>query len=529
MCTYLIKRGATFYFRRVIPAELRPAFDGATEFTFSLRTKDREEAKRRRSVEALRIDALVDAARGQLEGPGRAQATAAAPHHGISERAVEQLESEARSDAERKANYAARAPLRRRLRNAMQLSTAEITPGEAATRDLLREQRYEFTVAAERLASRQVRAAEKRRGTLYSDPQDHPGESPQAISATALQPPEAAHAGAMLDTTIIDLWAAERKVSAKGKDTHRAVARWFYDRVGSKPVAAITRKDVLAFKDALVAEGQGLANINMKLTRLRTLLQWAADNDYAASNVAAGIKIKDTDAAKNKRTEFDPASLRAIFSSPVFSAGERPAGGRGEAAYWLPLLALFTGARLEELGQLRPSDIVEERYPDGAGVEQAVWIIRISEDADAGLTLKNAESERVVPVHPELERLGFIRYVRAAQARGDARLFPLLKANIYGRLTAKWGEWFGPYLRTVCLVTDKRMVFHSFRHTFKHYARHANINEGVQRQLMGHSSGDAADAYGSGHSLHRLVEGMRSFVIPGLALPAPAAPALEPA
>ncbi|WP_420822569.1 DUF6538 domain-containing protein [Sphingomonas gei] len=32
MCTYLAKRGATYYFRRAIPVELRPAFGGRAEF-----------------------------------------------------------------------------------------------------------------------------------------------------------------------------------------------------------------------------------------------------------------------------------------------------------------------------------------------------------------------------------------------------------------------------------------------------------------------------------------------------------------
>jgi integrase len=323
----------------------------------------------------------------------------------------------------------------------------------------------------------------------------------------------------MLDAAIIDLWAAERKVSPKGKDTHRAVAKWFYDRTGRKSVAEITRKDVLAFKLALVTEGQTPANIKMKLSRLRTLLQWAADNDHAESNVATGITIKDTDAAKNKRKEFDLASLNAIFSSPVFAEGVRPAGGKGEAAYWLPLLALFTGARLEELGQLTPNDVSEHAFSDGEGVQRSAWFIRIREDETASQTLKNAASERLVPVHITLEKLGFLAFIADAKDAKQQRLFPKLAANVYGRLTAKWGEWFSVYKRTICGITDKRMVFHSFRHTFKQYARHASIVEGVQRQIMGHAAGDVADSYGSGHTLHQLVRGMAAYKVPGLALP----------
>ena len=132
----------------------------------------------------------------------------------------------------------------------------------------------------------------------------------------------------MLDSTIVDLWAAERKPKQKGIDTHRAVARWFYDRVGKKSVDQITRQDVLAFKSKLLEEGQSAANIKQKLSRLRTLLQWAADNGHAASNAAHGVTIKDTQAAKNKRKPFDLPALNAIFGSPVYASGERPTQGR---------------------------------------------------------------------------------------------------------------------------------------------------------------------------------------------------------
>ena len=57
---------------------------------------------------------------------------------------------------------------------------------------------------------------------------------------------------------------------------------------------------------------------------------------------------------------FEIADLQAIFKTPVFTVGERPKGGKGEAAFWLPLLALFTGARLGELASLRASDVARD-------------------------------------------------------------------------------------------------------------------------------------------------------------------------
>ena len=44
--------------------------------------------------------------------------------------------------------------------------------------------------------------------------------------------------------------------------------------------------------------------------------------------------------------------LRTLFAAGVFTKQERPTGGKGgRRRFWLPLLALFTGARLSELSE----------------------------------------------------------------------------------------------------------------------------------------------------------------------------------
>ena len=504
MCTYLSKRGATYYFRRVIPAELRPAFGGKAEFMLSLGTKDRAAAKLLIPAKTSATDRQLNAARILI-----AQSAPETPPQPQSRREarMDRLQWEAAQEGaeidrietagkeERREELAGDvAALRQRLKG----STREMSRDDRIIKYANEAAEFESVLDRDQLLIARAGRAEL--------PPKNTDAAPMPSS------------GKMLDTDVVDGWAAERKPQAKTVDAHRAVARWFYERVGRVAVADITRANALAFKAALLAEGHSPANAKVKLSRLRTLLQWAADNDLARENVAKGVAVKDTESARGKRREFDLPALQKIFSSPVFASGERPAAGKGEAAYWLPIMALYTGARLEELAQLRPADIYEQAYPDADGVERSAWVIRITEDVADNLKLKNADSERVVPVHAELERLGFLAYVAARVTAKDARLFPKLPANIYGQLGAKWGEWFGPYLRKVCGVTDKRLVFHSFRHTFKQYARHVGMPDGVQRQIMGHSSGDAAEDYGSGYPLHNVVEGMRTYRVPGLVI-----------
>ncbi len=66
------------------------------------------------------------------------------------------------------------------------------------------------------------------------------------------------------------------------------------------------------------------------------------------------------DVAPAEREPYEPfsaAELQRLFASPVYARGERPLGGQGEAAYWFPLIALFSGARRTEIAQLKIGDV----------------------------------------------------------------------------------------------------------------------------------------------------------------------------
>jgi integrase len=525
MCSYLHRASnGVYYFRMGIPADLRPYMAGKQEIKRSLGLKDRDAAK-------AVIPDMTKAAHALLKQAERDKAVDKSGDK--SDPKPMAIKSAAQIDRERQrweheqaqADYAAdesfAADMEHEALGPIMDALSEGVESDASPAEIARAGR--LLVLHER-----EKAGAEREALLFSMQPKHVKDARALLGknrAVECQPATtdrepATGSGLYLDKDILDRWAAERGVVPKGKDTHEAVARWFYERTGRKPVEQITRQDVLAFKDKLLTEGQTVSNTNMKLSRLRTLIGWAYQNDLAPTNVAEGISVKVADSGKTQRLPFSLPELQAIFASAVYANGDRPKGGRLEAAYWLPLLGLFTGARLEEIGQLRVSDVQRKDYPDQDGKMLSGWFLSIAAGTDElgqANRIKNAASERLVPLHPELERLGFIAYVeKLADQKG--RVFPDLKPNIYGRHTAKWGEWFGRYLRTVCGVADKRKVFHSFRHTFKDYTRRARIAEGVQRQLMGHAGRDVADDYGSGYDLLSLVEAMATYRVPGLVI-----------
>ena len=196
---------------------------------------------------------------------------------------------------------------------------------------------------------------------------------------------------------------------------------------------------------------------------------------------------KDTSSSNKKRSMFSQKDLINIFSLPEYVAeDEKP------YKFWLPLLALFTGARREELLQLTLSDFI---------IKDDTKCIHITdepkdEDEDgepAGVKhLKNKVSRRIVPIHDELLNLGLWRYVEELRAKGRKRLFEELKPsgldNKYGNSLSQ--DWYSKVLSKAKVKGDKangKKTFHSYRHTFISYCTHKLLPDRYVYYITGHS------------------------------------------
>lgn len=352
----------------------------------------------------------------------------------------------------------------------------------------------------------------------------------------------------------------KRKASASGGGTgfdkyegeFRASLEWFRQYFdGFKAPSAYQKRDFVDYKNALLEvpknfqkffPGRTIKEVivenkkarrptldantikNKRLGDLKTFFRWLHSNDYITVNPMDGVSVTQSKNAstRQRRYPFSIGDLNKIFQSPAFRdlSVHRGLGTNDNLSeahkYWLPLLALYTGCRMAELAQLQCADLVT--------LEGSLFV-RISEEVKAETkdrslrkSVKNAGSDRLMPVHPELINLGFDKFVAAAKASTNDRLFPGCERSKADGSFTPYSKFFARFLKKVGVKKDQMLAFHSFRHNFEDAMREAGLDQHIRYRLAGRADNHSSAGYGNGHRPARLLEEISKIQYPGLDL-----------
>jgi len=287
--------------------------------------------------------------------------------------------------------------------------------------------------------------------------------------------------------------AKEAEWTAKSKMEFKSVFRLLVDVLGDVDVSAITKpivttlrstlqklppniykkypgqtiNQILALKDV---EPMSTKSVNKHVSRLGALLRYCVEEEMIASNPASGLKITDKKRADEERSAYSMDDIKKIVSAI-------PKDQSKPERYWIPLIGMYTGMRLNEICQLYVSDIIKL---DG------LWCFSVNAEKDK--RLKNDASERVIPIHPKLIELGLIKYIEGLRTGNVPRLWMNLEwteLTGYGNSFCKWYQRFN----RLHVTDDPKKVFHSMRHTVTDALKQAGELETVIAELVGHSNG----------------------------------------
>jgi integrase len=254
------------------------------------------------------------------------------------------------------------------------------------------------------------------------------------------------------------------------------------------------------------------------LATLRMVMEWAVEQDWIEANPAAKVKVvrparppKKFEEAEDEGYEpFSDSELQAIFTAPLFT-GSQGDGHRfavpgptiyRRSRYWVPLIAVWSGMRLNEILQLERGDIKRQdgiAYFDVTDREELEY-----DPAVFSKRLKNTHSVRKVPVHAQLVRLGLLDWI---DQRPSGRLFAEATGPISERPSLLFSKRFQTFLRSRNVWVSRTKVFHSLRNNFTDALRRGRVDEEFREAILGWSDKGKMDRrYGEGHSIARLKE-----------------------
>ena len=302
---------------------------------------------------------------------------------------------------------------------------------------------------------------------------------------------------------LLEYFGPERLLGSITKQDANKVKQVLHDLPSNRKVKTALKG--LPLMESIKVPGQAKISdktIDSHIQMFAAFFQWAETHGYAPHRLFEGMKLGKR-AKKNeiKRKPFTPEQAQRI----MIELTENTSGlVRSESHKWGMLLALFTGARLNEICQLHIADVRQE---DG------IWFLDITDEGDDDKKLKTEAGRRKVPVHSELIRLGFLEFVQS-RSKGK-RLFPDYNLNInggYGRSLGRWcNERFLPELG----IKEPGVVFHCFRHTIVTRLSQADVPEPIVQCIVGHArSGVTQEVYmREGYKLSQLKAALEKFRI----------------
>ncbi len=535
--TYLFKRAGTYYFRMVIPADLRPRF-GKNELVSSLHTNAYALASAHCALLAGDFNRLFTLARIQpmlsLEQLKQISRTIFATHLSSHQAAMNiphsptQVLTSLLMNKYASFNISPSTPIQPDFSEVEQTtlliaakqegieegSTEYAHLKKAVSRALTEWKHYLQEFSAGQL---EITARDSWFSDLYPD-----YTPPQMVNT-----PRDVTLTSELLSVITTRHLAEDTADKKSKQKKQVAANWFVEWFGDKQIHLITKEDARNYKTNLarmpknatqrypnISTSQliqrkfkqtdliSTSSLNAYLVAMSTLFNWAKKNyDNVVNNPFEGIAVKGPKNDKEKRRAFTSEQIKKIFENPLFSGcrseTQRYIPGEiviRDAKYWVPILGLYTGARLNEICQL----YIEDVYKHGE-----IWVLDINQNGN-DKRLKTVAARRKIPLHPQLLALGFHNYVTTQGGTPKDRVFPEIALGADDTYSHTYSKQFAYALRNKFEITDEKVTFHSFRHSLTDELRNADVDTADIKRILGHEDSSVTANYGSSETLERL-------------------------
>ncbi len=253
---------------------------------------------------------------------------------------------------------------------------------------------------------------------------------------------------------------------------------------GKTGLSSITEADVNAWIDQLRKDGKAPRTIkDVYLASTKALFRYYVGERKLKHNPTDGFVVRVPKRRTNRGPGLTDDEVQLILDGSLAPAPARLAPSHADARRWVPWLALYSGARVNELTQLRSIDV---RQIDG------IWCLSITPEAGS---VKNHKA-RIVPVHEHLIEQGFPEFV--TNCRRSTLFYSATGKSAKAVLTPykKMGENLASWIRSLGVNDPDVAPNHGFRHRFKTTARRVGMDAEIRDAIQGHAPWTEGEVYG---------------------------------
>lgn len=234
----------------------------------------------------------------------------------------------------------------------------------------------------------------------------------------------------------------------------------FETHAGSVPVQSLPISMAYKHTERLLSSGLSKLSVTRHLLALSSVVLRGKERGLLPLDLACPFDPcwrahRQQTVARVGALPLRAADLQLLFSSRLYQQGHpdplEPRAGR----FWAPLVGLFTGARVSELESAQVSDIE---------CHGGTWVLRLGPE---GRGPRNTwESGRLIPLHPELVRCGFVAYAAQRKLAGLTLLLPIAAGHPAGsRPLHMLSRWYGRHAKAIGLHAEQQGLS-SLRMTF---------------------------------------------------------------
>jgi len=369
---------------------------------------------------------------------------------------------------------------------------------------------------------------EERRKGNYTNPFDKSRYDITDTPATnKTAPPEQPTVASPLISEIIAAYIEEKKTDswdAKTQQQNQYSLSLMVEIIGDHLVSSVTHQHMLNLRDTLKhlpanrnkashyrgksidtvlrlknIKPMAVTTVNNILARIASFWHWAEIHEYVEKSPARHLSLPTSKRADEERSTYTLDEIQRLLDA----VAEQAHSSAHPERVWILLIAMFSGMRPNEIGQLYLDDVV---------TEGGVRCFRVN-DTHPDQKVKNKRARRLVPIHPILLEFGFERYLKSVSRNRTERLFPKLKSHRDG-----YHAYFGRWLQDVnrdCVTKDRTKTFYSLRHNAITALKQAEVDYTVIAEIVGHTvPGETMGRYGKAQKPQVLLDALKKIAYP---------------